>query len=265
MCNDISVCMNEIMSLPIFSGFSKDQVCELLAGSHIKTHYHGDVLFRVGESADFFGYVLSGTYKISHCSDQGEEMILYFGSRGEGLAIMAVMDKSTRYPFDARSMGTSRFLLIPRANFMKNWICNPTLALRFQTEIQTRLFRSYDEKRISATSLAQRVANLLIYLAEHKSSSESDVIDIPLTRREIASYVGSSVESVIRKMSLWTQKGWLTTNDSHIQILNRRALQSIARGHIEPDQIAAGREPQVASGAHLPESSLLTELWQKSV
>lgn len=227
MCVDLGASLGEISGLSIFQGFSRDEVRWIIRGASIKSTYHGEKLFTAGESSDFFGYVLSGSYKLVHQSAEGNETIMYFGVRGEALGIMSVMAYETLFPFDAVSMGTSRFLRIPRATFIEVWLKNDVLLHRFQTYLQKRIFRSYDEKRVMSYSIARRVAYLLLSLSHANAENKRD-ISISLTRKEIANYIGTTVESVIRQMSAWSRKKIIDKNDHYITILDRKTLQDIA-------------------------------------
>ena len=174
---------------------------------------------------------------------------MHFAGRGEALGIMSVMTEPKVFPFHAISKGNSRFLLIHRENFISDWIKYPEIMLRFQNDLQGRLFRSYDEKRIERLSLAERIAHLLIYLCNHKTAVKG-VITVPITRREIAAYVGASIEAVIRQMSQWSSNGYIRTADRFIEILNNQALAEIAGLEVNKvnNQIAQCEQP-------------LTKLW----
>ena len=75
------------------------------------------------------------------------------------------------------------------------------------------------QKALNKAPLATKVASLLIYLADKQLNNETPNVPIPLTRKEIADSIGSTVESVIRVMSDWSKKGYISTTDQHITIL----------------------------------------------
>jgi CRP/FNR family transcriptional regulator len=183
----------------------------------------------------------------------GEEVIMHFGVRGDALGIMSTMEGESKFPFDAVAMGESEFLKIPKWNFATTWVRNPAVMLRFQTHLQGRIFRSHDEKRFLKRPLAERIADLLLYLSEHKTA-RTGWIDIPITRREIAGYVGATVESVIRTMSGWSREGVVETFDRHIVVHDRGRLLDI-----RADQI--GESESASSGGS---ARGLVALWQKT-
>lgn len=238
----------EIQQLPIFHEVATNDLQRLLAGSKILVHHHHENLFTYGGKSDFFGYILDGAYKLSLHNSSGEEVIFHFGTKGEALAIMSVMEKSAFFPFDAISLGTSRFLQIPKNTFLTEWIRTPSVMLRFQTDLQGRIFRSYEEKRQQRMELAQRVASLLLYLTEYKSF-EQNRISFPLTRKDIANYAGTTVESVIRLLSDWTHKKIIQSHQRNIEILNRPKLEELLEQDSDHNQDAC---------------HMLEDLWSKT-
>jgi CRP-like cAMP-binding protein len=238
--------------LSIFEGISSSELGELLKGSSVLRTEAGERLFSKGQEADFFGYVLSGAYKLTLQDPSDEEVIMHFGVRGESLGIMATMEGESLFPFDAVAMWDSTFLAIPRRTFKTTWLNHPVLMNRFQTDLQGRIYRCLDEKRLGRRPLSERTADLLLHLSDDKSS-RSGKVELPITRREIASYVGATVESVIRNMAPWIRSGIIQTASRQILIRNRKALIRIRDG--EPDK-------QTTSG--LKDRATLASLWKKT-
>jgi hypothetical protein len=123
--------------------------------------------------------------------------------------------------------------------------------MRYQNDLQGRIFKSHDEKRLQRRPLAERIADLLVYLSDHKSKN-SQVIEIPITRREIAAYIGATVESVIRTMSPWNRAGIFESSDRHIVIHSRSRLLEICGSS------------NAASPTEESEASYLSTLWRKT-
>lgn len=217
------------LELPIFSGIERGQLGYLLEGAELRRHEAGAPLFKGGQTADFFGYVVLGAYKLTQLNYDGDEVIMHIGVRGEALGIMATMEAECSFPFDAVAMGHSQFLVIPRRNFKERWIFEPKLMFRYQSDLQGRIYRGHDEKRLQNRPLVQRIADLLLYLVEHKATC-CGRFDLPITRREVAAYVGATVESVIRIMSVWSRKGIIRTHSRCIEVVDREKLLQIQAG-----------------------------------
>ena len=74
--------------------------------------------------------------------------------------------------------------------------------------------------------LKGRVAYLLIYFARTVFYAEE--FELPLTRKEMAEYVGMTTENVIRTLSEFRRDGILKIYGKTIQIANMESLQSIS-------------------------------------
>jgi CRP/FNR family transcriptional regulator len=83
-----------------------------------------------------------------------------------------------------------------------------------------------DSLDIRVKHLRGRVAYLLIYFA--KEVYFSDEFDLPLTRKEMAEYVGMTTENVIRTLSEFRKDGILKIYGKTIQIANMDSLRSIS-------------------------------------
>ena len=238
--------------LSIFTGIGANEISDLLKGGSVLRTEAGDRLFSKGQEAEFFGYVLSGAYKLTLQDPSNEEVIMHFGVRGESLGIMATMEGESLYPFDAVAMWDSTFLAIPKKAFRTAWLNHPVVMNRYQTDLQGRIFRCLDEKRMGRRPLSERTADLLLHLSDDKSS-RSGKVEIPITRREIASYVGATVESVIRNMAPWIQSGIIQTASRQIVIRDRKALIRVRAG--DPDQ---------QNSARLKDRATLASLWKRT-
>ena len=83
-----------------------------------------------------------------------------------------------------------------------------------------------DSLNIRKKHLRGRVAFLLIYFADEVYHSPE--FDLPLSRKEMAEYVGMTTENVIRTLSEFRQDEILKIYGKTIQIINLDRLKSIA-------------------------------------
>lgn len=258
---------DEVRNIPIFEGIDARWLPLLLESATVSVHYNGDKLFGQGECANFFGYVLSGAYKLRHINSEGDEQIMYIGLSGEALGIMAVMESEAIYPFDAISVGCSRFLKIPRDTFLKSWVKTPEVMMLFQSEIQQRIYKSYNERLIGHRNLEGRIAQFFLYLLAHNPcQSGSEFVE--LSRKEISNYLAVSSEAVIRKLSEWTKKKWIKTEASKIYILALPELERLAGDcflKLRPNQPNKGHGIKGLQGSSYPKNNNLQIQEQKLI
>lgn len=211
--------LSELKAFPLFSGLSDDLIFELCENSSVKAHKHKDQIFTYGNVALHFGVVLSGAYKLTRVSPVGEESVIHFSSPGDVVAALIMSQEKPIYPVTVKAMGPSRILLIPRETYNKSWLKNPTLIIQVQSLLSTRMNRLQNQKIMQRAPLQSKVAALLLQLVSKDNLQQELEVPLPLTRKEIADTLGVTVESVIRVMSDWVKKEYISTNDQNIKIL----------------------------------------------
>lgn len=209
----------EALDFPVFAGLKLEDLERLCDKSQIIVSSHREVVFQFGEPAQYFGFVLSGAYKLSRPTPQGEDTIVHFSTPGDFIAAFIMAQPNPVYPVTATAMGSSRFIKIPREVFTTKWKLHPELILKIQSLLSSRMAHMHSQKALQKAPLAAKVAALLMELAAGERTQKELVLPLPLTRKEIADSLGASVESVIRVMSEWSKKGYLKTSDQNITIL----------------------------------------------
>lgn len=219
-----------INELPIFQGLESAKILNLIQGGVAVSYKHRQALFRAGDEAAHFFLLLSGACKLYRHDLTGKETIVHFASPGDPIAGLVMMKPGSLYPVSAGSIGRSMALRLPRETWVREWASNALLQQRISQSIFDRMNRMQDEKALQRHPLAVRVAALLVTLLDRYSSESDTILPIPITRQEIADSVGSTVESVIRLMSDWSQAGILNSESRQIEVLRLDELVAISRG-----------------------------------
>lgn len=211
----------ELKSFSLFEELEVSDIENLCSGSRTVFTSHREKLTQFGDEAHFFYFVLNGAYKLSRPSPMGEDTIVHFSLPGDVIGAFIMAQPNPRYPVSATSMGPSRALMIPRQNYIESWKERPQIILKIQNMLSTRMTMLHNQMSLSKANLNVKIATILIHLMERQESSLSSdaTLSIPLTRKEIADSVGSTVESVIRVMSEWAKNGLIKTQDQQITIL----------------------------------------------
>lgn len=220
----LEAALGEIQSFPLFAGFSRDEIASLCSHGKIIVTEHRQTLFDAGTEAHFFGLILGGAYKLCRPTPDGSSVIIYFSTPGDVLAALIMGQAQPHYPITAISMGPSRFLKIPRTNYTDAWVQRSELIVRIQNLLSTRMVTLQDQKTFTKAPLNTKVAALIINLLEKNRNLSDTTLPLPLTRKEIAESLGSTVESVIRIMSEWSKEGIIKTTDQHIEIVQMDKL-----------------------------------------
>jgi len=214
-----------IAAIPMFQELTpalRDRVASL---STLQVTPKGEELWHAGDAAELLTVIVSGMVKVVRHADSGDVILELFGA-GDTVGAVAVYHH-VPYPASAITMQPTTVLRLPRRDWLDLIEHDPVFARGMMAEL-SRLNMSLTRKfaGMHGTRVSERVAALFLTLAERMGRDTPAGIEIPieLTRQEIASMVGTTIESAIRVMSRWNQEGVLLTQDGHFVIPDRDRL-----------------------------------------
>ena len=109
-------------------------------------------------------------------------------------------------------------------------------ALAVIADLGARLRSSAEQIRsLAVERVEQRIARTLLKLAETAGSDVPDgrVIEMPLTRQDVADMTGTTVETAIRVMSKFRRLGLIRTRRGKVVLVDREALLGDLRVPLE--------------------------------
>ncbi|AYQ90085.1 MAG: fumarate/nitrate reduction transcriptional regulator Fnr [Burkholderia gladioli] len=188
----------------------------------------GDALFREGDSFDSLYAVRSGALKSVATRHDGREQVAGLHLAGEPLGLDGIADN--QHPRTAVALEDSTVCVIPYAPLRS--LCSETSTL------QARVLKLMSEQLVRETTQSillgslnadERVAAFLLdvsrrYLARGYSSTE---FNLRMTREEIGSYLGITLETVSRTLSKFQRNGLLSMQGRIVHILDFEGLQAI--------------------------------------
>ena len=82
---------------------------------------------------------------------------------------------------------------------------------------------------LARKSAEERVASFLLSLARRRGDDAADVIELPMTRLDMADYLGLTIETVSRIMTRLTKRGVIAAAGRHqIEIRRPASLSALA-------------------------------------
>ncbi len=222
--------MKQLKEVSLFKGLSDAELKELepyLAAVRIKKK---ETIFSEGEPPEWFYLVLSGKIKITKLSHEGKEIILEVISPTDIFGGVAVI-KGFPYPANAVAMEDSEILRISRKNLMRLVDRFPNLMYCIALQLGDRMKSSYDSlKNIALERVEARIAALLLKLSRKVGVSTKDglLIDMRLTKQDVADMVGTTVETSIRTFSKFKKQGLVSESAGRFVIKNKAGLASFS-------------------------------------
>lgn len=211
-----------------FRDFSIDEMLLLFEDAKYREIGNHKTLFTQGQEAQAFAVVVYGGFKIIKETKIKENTIIHFGIPGDLLGAMFMTHSNGYFAASVVALGPSAALEVSKSIYLKNWDGNPKVSKKLKAHFYQRIQELQEHHVLSRRPLKEKIALLLLQLVREEIEQKVVSIPVPITRQEIADYVGSSVESVIRNLSSMTDV--VSTKDRSITILDLPALRRIVGG-----------------------------------
>lgn len=210
----------------IFKGLSESH-CEKITDTGVhQTLEPKTILFHQGLSAKKCFLVNQGRLKLTRLNEQGKEVIIRYIGPGE-LTAAAALIKDWPYPVTAESVGRTTITGWRKPDFLKLMRTYPDIAINLLGVMLERIDdvqQRYLE--VCTEHVEQRIARSLLRLMQRAGSKtpEGILINIPLTRENIADYSGTTLYTVSRTLSAWEKKEWVRSARERIIVTDPHAL-----------------------------------------
>jgi CRP-like cAMP-binding protein len=219
-----------LKKIDLFKNFSDDEFKELENYLATSEYRKKEDIFTEGDAPEWFYIVVSGKVKVTKISHDGKEIILEIISPYDIFGGVAVL-RNFPYPANAVAMEDSEILKISRKNLMRLVDRFPNLMFCIALQLGDRMKSSYDSlKNIALERVEARIAALLLKLG-NKVGVETDaglMIDMRLTKQDVADMVGTTVETSIRTFSKFRKEGLVIDADGKIIIKDREGLMGFS-------------------------------------
>ena len=204
-------------------GETMNRICE---ERQEKSYQKGDFVVREGNPIKEFMYLKEGLVKLYRVSESGKSQILAIGKPLDFVSLISVFSSPTyNYSVEALVDSTTCNLDI---NFIKRMASENG---SFAIDLMQKMSKASDtiilnNLKIRERHLSGRIALLLMQFS--REIYKSDQFEIPVSRKEIAEYIGMTTENVIRTLSEFRKDGLLKIFGKHIEIVDHERLQRIA-------------------------------------
>lgn len=183
-------------------------------------------IYLEGRRPKFLYYLLKGKVKGFKNHEYGKEYITDMYSEGDFIGYTPIIE-NTNYEDNAIAIEDAEILLIPKEDFLQMIYGDLNVANRF-IRIITQNIKDKEERllNLAYSSLRKRVANALIEL-QHKFNPEQTTMHLEISRDDIAHYIGTATESLIRTLSDFKAEKLLEIRDGKIFIADIGKLKNL--------------------------------------
>jgi CRP/FNR family transcriptional regulator len=205
---------------------SCNSASRLMAVSSLHRKKPGETVFSEGDDADCVYEVVRGVLRLCKILPDGRRQIIGFLSAGQflGLALAEAITEVTLCRYK-------------RAAFDRLIDVVPGFAKRVLAVASHELSAAQNQMLLLGRRAAlEKVASFLLLMAEQAGEDDDGAIGLPMTRSDIADYLGLTIETVSRTLTRLKHDRLIALpTPDRIEIRNRHQLEELAAG--EADQV----------------------------
>jgi CRP-like cAMP-binding protein len=219
-----------LASIDFFDNLTLEELDEIALSGVERTYIKDTYLFHQGDSANRFYVLLEGKIKLTQLTEEGGQVILRYVSPGEAFAIIAVLRKIS-YPVTAMAVEKAVVLSWDEQTVLTLMMQYPQMAINSLGILAARIQEFQDRFREIATErVERRIARSILRLASQTGRKTQDgiLIDLSLTRQDLAEMTGTTLYTVSRILSQWEKAGLVQSKREQVTILAPHRLVVIA-------------------------------------
>ena len=233
-----------IKTIPLFQGLTEQELEQVEKASRRQSLETGRYLYYEADPAESVYALLKGKIKLSQVTPEGQQVILHYVSPGEAFGVISVLSEAS-FPVSAQTVEDSLILGWDRETMNRLMEGMPRIAINAVRILAGRVREFQDRIReLSTERVERRIARALLRLARQigVKVQEGVLIDLPLSRQDLAEMTGTTLFTVSRTLSQWESRGIIQSGRERVIIRFPHGLVSIAEDL-----------PQDLAGRTLPE------------
>ncbi len=209
---------------------------ELSRIARVRTYRAGETILAESDEIGFVGNVVSGVLRLQKTLHDGRQQIV-------GLMLPSdmfgrVFAQTSHVAIEAATDAT--VCCYSRGSFEQLFLRFPELEHRMLAAISRELDAAQDWMLLLATqSVSERLATFLLILRRKKAATAGfdagPLVEVPVSRRDLAAYLGTTVESISRAVQQMARAGIIRIIDpQRFEIVDRQRL--IALSNHDPQE-----------------------------
>lgn len=184
-------------------------------------------VYNEGKRPKYLYYLKKGKIKTYKVHDDGKEYITNLYSEGDFIGYLALLE-SRSYDDTAEVLEEAEIVMVPSDEFLTAVYNDMAIAGKFIRLIANDV-KEKEERllHLAYDSLRKRVAKALVDIHTKFNKDKPGGNSIDISREDIAQYIGTATESLIRTLSDFKSEKLIEIKDGKIKIINLEKLGSL--------------------------------------
>lgn len=211
----------------LFSELNQEELESLDLHKSCILYKKGQTLYYEGTRPMGLFCLNSGKVKVYKITSDGKEQILNLAKAGDFIGYRALISEEF-YTASATVIEEGAICYIPKADFLKILNGNPKFFRKMMQKLCDDL-GILEQKlvTIAQKSVRERLAATLLMLKESygmEGEGQSTLIDIALSREDLANIIGTATETVIRLLSEFKNQELISLQGKKIKVIDPKGL-----------------------------------------
>jgi CRP/FNR family transcriptional regulator len=208
-----------------------DAVRHLAKHARVEDSPRGRVLATEGDPPDRLGVVVSGRVKVYHLAPDGRELTFETAGTGDPIGAVAVLAGS-RYPANLEAATDVTVAWIGRDAIFELVEEQPRVAVSLVTDLANRVVNFTAVAAALNMDVPSRLAGYLFQraLATGRTTPAGLVVDLGMTKGELASSLGTVPETLSRALARLRDDGVLEVRTRDVVVKDVGALARLGSG-----------------------------------
>lgn len=214
-----------VQLVPIFQKLDSASTLAIADLVQERTFKKGDYLFMAGDDAQSLIIVAQGQVKVTQTTASGREQLIRVLSTGD-FDGEAVLFTGNGRETSAQAMVDTQACMISRTAFQQLLQASQSVALNMLNALGTRVAALESQAAATlTTSVGERLAN---YLVDTSSELGETTFKLPLAKKDLAAYLGTSPETISRKLTQFSNQHLISQSGrGTVEILDTDGLMLI--------------------------------------
>lgn len=213
-----------VQLVALFQDLSGEDQLNIQRSTKFRTFHKGDIVFSP-RSDPQLSIVARGSMKVYRITSNGREQLLRVIEPGgyEGESQLFGASNQNLY---GEALADTMVCVLLRRDFMCLLDAHPQLSIRLLSTISSKMAKVEEQTQfLTMGRVEERLASYLLDLS--KSAGGSRRVRIPMTMKELASYLGTTPETLSRKLRYLEDRRIIARQRRDVVILSSQQLEEI--------------------------------------